>query len=88
MVFWVQYTKMKQTDLEKTKEVIKKLLAEHIGVEPDDINDDDSFIEDLHMNPSELTDFSEKLRQAGFEISGVDFTNLTKVEDLAEELEK
>lgn len=88
--FWVQsIKKMDQpTEQENTKEKVKRLLAEHIGVEPEDINDDDSFIEDLHMNPSELVDFSQKLEEAGFEISRVNFTDLEKVEDLVEALEK
>jgi acyl carrier protein len=76
------------TDQEKIREKVKKLLAEHIGVEPEDINDDDAFIEDLHMNPSELVDFSEKLEIAGFDITKIDFTNLEKMEDLVEALEK
>ncbi len=89
MGFWVQYTKMNHPDeTEKTKELIKKLLAEHIGVEPEDINDDDSFVEDLHMNPSEVADFAEKLEEAGFETGKIDFMALESVEDMALSLEK
>ncbi len=74
------------TDTEKIRELVKKLLAEHIGVEPEDIEDDDFLIDDLHMNPSEIVDFSEKLKEVGLDITRVDLMNLNTVEDLIDAL--
>lgn len=53
---------------------IKELLAEQIGVDPEDLNDEDSFTEDLHMTNADLTDFSQKLEMAGANMSEVDFS--------------
>lgn len=74
------------TDTEKIRELIKKLLAEHIGVEPEDIEDDDFLIDDLHMNPSEIIDFSEKLKEVGFDITRIDLMNVKNVEDIVDAL--
>lgn len=74
------------TETEKIRELIKKLLAEHIGVEPEDIEDDDFLIDDLHMNPSEIIDFSEKLKEVGFDITRIDLMNVKTVEDIVDAL--
>lgn len=69
-----------------TKDTVKKLLAEQIGVEPDDIGEEDFLIEDLHMSPADLTDFVEKLEASGFPTHGLDLTEIETVEDLLEKL--
>lgn len=69
------------------KDKLKKLLAETIGVDPEDINDDDSFSTDLHMSASELSDFVHSLETAGFDTSRVDLTAVESVEDLLEALD-
>jgi acyl carrier protein len=66
------------------KEKITKLLADFLGVEPSDITDDDSLIEDLHMTPSDLSDFSELLAKSGFDTSTLDLTEIETVSDLYE----
>jgi acyl carrier protein len=66
------------------KEKITKLLADFLGVEPSDITDDDSLIEDLHMTPSDLSDFSELLGKSGFDTSTLDLTEIETVSDLYE----
>ena len=63
---------------------IKELLANHIGVEPEDINNDDFFSEDLHMTAADLTDFSQVLEKEGFHTSKIDFTEIETVGDLIE----
>lgn len=80
MEFWVQFTK------KMMKDKLKKLLAETIGVEAEDINDDDSFLGDLHMSASDLSDFVHSLETAGFDTSAVDLTTLETVEDLVDAL--
>ncbi len=79
--FWVQYIKMDKV----TK--IKSLLAEHIGVDADDIKDEDSFSEDLHMGPMELVDFTEALKKIGFDTSAIDFSTIDTVGELLEALQ-
>lgn len=70
----------------KTKKMIKRLLAERLGVEPDDIKDDDSFKEELHMNPIILTDFVQKLTENGYETESLDFSEIDNLIDLYEVL--
>lgn len=72
--------------MDKTNE-IKSLLAEQIGVEADDIKETDSFLEDLHMGPSEIVDFSEALRKIGVDISKIDFADIETVGELLETFE-
>ena len=61
-----------------------KLLAENLGVEAEDIAEDDSFAEDLHMSPDKLSDFVESLSSSGFETSNLALTEIETVGDLAE----
>lgn len=67
-----------------SKEKIRKLLAEHIGVEPEDIDDEDSLIHDLHMSPTDLSDFVETLQKNGFKIIANDLVEIETFEELAE----
>lgn len=82
----VQYLKMKITEADKIISIVKSTLAEHIGVEPEDIEDDDSFVEDLHMNPTDLTDFIAKLEEAGIEVTEPDFSDSETIEEFIENL--
>ena len=72
-----------QTDTEKS---VKSLLAEQIGVELEDIKDDDSLLEDLHMSPSDITDFVHKLAQSDFVVKESDISTATTVGELVETL--
>lgn len=73
-------------EIELTKS-IKEKLANYLGVEPDDINDDDSLTTDLHMKPSDLTDFAETLDGMGIETANLDFTEIDSFSDLLEQLD-
>ena len=68
------------------KNKIKELLASQIGVESDDIDEEDFFTEDLHMTPTDLTDFTNVLEKEGFNTAKVDFTEIETVGDLIEAL--
>ena len=70
----------------KTKEAIIKLLAEELGVEPEDIKEDDSLSLDLHMKPTDLTDFFQKLEDSGFNVAKINLTDIETVEDIIEAL--
>ena len=65
---------------------VKEILAEQIGVEVEDLNDDDAFIEDLHMTNADLTDFGQKLESLGADLSELDFSTIETVEELMETL--
>ncbi len=67
---------------DKQKRLIKRLISERLGVEPDDINDDDSFKEDLHMDPIVLTDFTLNLAKNGFDVEALDFSEIDSLDDL------
>jgi len=65
---------------------IKKLLANQLGVEPDDIENDDSLSEDLHMTAVELADLNHLLEKEGYLLSETDFTELETVGDLIDSI--
>ncbi len=64
------------------KDNVFKLLSDYLGVEPEDISEEDSLYQDLHMRAPDLTDFVEILQSEGFETEGVDLTALETVCDL------
>ena len=69
-----------------TSNKIKGLLAEYIGVETEDINENDELQHDLHMSPSDVTDFLISLEAEGWDISKLDMAEMKSVEDLVETL--
>ncbi|MGD0523148.1 MAG: acyl carrier protein [Candidatus Microgenomates bacterium] len=69
-----------------TEKNIIKLLADHIGVEPEDIKPEDFFFEDLHMSPADLSDFLDSLSNIGIDITKIDLATIETVEDLLETL--
>lgn len=71
-------------DPEKLKHTILSSLAEHLGIEKEDIALDDSFAVDLHMGATELTDFMHLLGTKGVDVEGVDLTDVENVEELLE----
>lgn len=76
----------KSTETLNIEGLVKKLLAQHIGVEPDDIDYADSFMEDLHMSATDLADFMETLKREGIETSSLNLSNLETVNDLIESI--
>lgn len=66
---------------------LRQLLAEYLGVEPEDINESDSFSVNLHMGPTEISDFLESLRERGMDISRLNIEDIDTVEQLNEALE-
>ena len=76
---------MEKTE-EKTKEKIIQLLSEQLGVEPEDISEEDSLSDDLHMGPASLADFAKSLEAEHPEVSGIDLTEVETVGDLIQEI--
>ncbi len=73
-------------DLKNTKNAVRRELANFLGVETEDIEDDVSLTEDLHMKATDLTDFLEVLTRMGMETSNVDLTETETFLDLVETL--
>ena len=71
--------------MDKKSQIIKR-LAEHIGVEPEDIDEDDAFLSDLHMNPTELSDFVHSLTSLDLDVSHLNLAEIETIADLLEAL--
>ena len=72
---------------EETKiSLLKKILAEQIGADVDDIHDDDALREDLHMSSSDLTDLVQALSNGGYNIQKLNLLEIETVADLIENL--
>ncbi len=63
-----------------------EILANQLGIEPDDISIDDSMSDDLHMKPSDIIDYIQRLGEEGAEISDLDLTDIATLGDLYEML--
>ncbi|MGA2910636.1 MAG: hypothetical protein ABSE04_02420 [Candidatus Microgenomates bacterium] len=73
-------------DLEKIKESVRRELANYLGIEPGDVEDDSILREDLHMKATDLTDFMEILTRMNLDASSVDLTETETFLDLVEAL--
>ena len=70
----------------ETLNKIKELLADYIGVGTIDINDTDLLFDDLHMSPTDVTDFIMSLEAEGYDVSKLNLGEIRSVEDLVENL--
>ena len=70
--------------LNKTKNKVLKILSEHLGVEPSDLNETDNFVDDLSMNPTSITDFLVFLSNGGVDTTKIDFSEILTVGELIE----
>ena len=69
----------------KLEDKVKEILANQLGIEIEDISCEDSFTEELHMSPADLTDFVENLSKEGFDTKDIDITqsnNLNEIFDV------
>lgn len=73
-------------DLEKTKESVRRELANYLGIEPEDVEDDSILTEDLHMKATDLTDFMEILTRMNLDTHDIDLTEIETFLDLVEAL--
>ncbi len=76
----------RMTDKKSTETKVKESLAHHLGVEPDDVNLEDSLTTDLHMRPTDISDFLGILEGKNIDTSPIDLTQIETVEDLVEAL--
>jgi acyl carrier protein len=68
----------------KIKSTVKKLLADFLGIDPEDIEEDFSLTEDLHMKATDITDFMDLLNKKNIVTDGVDLTEIETFSDLTE----
>jgi acyl carrier protein len=69
------------------KETITNTLAECLGAESEDIKEEDSLTEDLHMRPTDISDFVNLLEEKGVDTSNLDMPNAQTVSDIINQLE-
>jgi acyl carrier protein len=74
------------TEFANTKQKVKRELADYLGVDMEDIEDETELSTDLHMDAVMLTDFMEILKKAGFDTSQLDFTEIETFLELIEAL--
>jgi len=70
----------------KNKSEVIEILCSILGLEPVDIDGNDSLVDDLHMSPAALTDFLNQLEEKGYEIDKLDMEEIETITDLFEYL--
>jgi hypothetical protein len=73
-------------DINKTKSIVRQELSNFLGVDTEDIEDDSSLTEDLHMKATDLTDFMEILTRMDMETSNIDLSETETFLELVEAL--
>jgi acyl carrier protein len=71
------------TNSETTNKILT-LLAQHLGVEVEDISLDDSFEDDLNMSSIDLSDFAHVLEKEGYEVSPEEIVKFENPGELAD----
>ncbi len=61
---------------------IKKYLSEYLGIDSDDLANDDYLKEDLHMNSVEISDFLHLLKNKGVDLNLSQITEINTVQDI------
>jgi acyl carrier protein len=74
------------SEFANSKQKIKRELADYLGVDMEDIEDETELTTDLHMDAVMLTDFMDILDKAGFDASQLDFTEIDSFIELVEAL--
>lgn len=74
------------SEFANTKQKIKRELADYLGVDMEDIEDESVLATDLHMDAVMLTDFMEILTKAGYDVTQLDFTEIETFLELVEAL--
>jgi acyl carrier protein len=74
------------SEFANSKQKIKRELADYLGVDMEDIEDETELTTDLHMDAVMLTDFMEILVKAGFDVTQLDFMEIDTFIELVEAL--
>ncbi|KKR30697.1 hypothetical protein A2715_01615 [Candidatus Woesebacteria bacterium RIFCSPHIGHO2_01_FULL_39_32] len=73
-------------DNKNNAKIVLELLASHLGVEPDDVSEDDSLTTDLHMRVTDISDFLGSLEEKGIDVDEIDLAEIETVGELIEAL--
>lgn len=68
------------------KQKVKNELANYLGIDLEDIEDESTLTGDLHMKATEITDFIELLTGLGFDSDRVNLADLETFEELCDAL--
>jgi hypothetical protein len=52
--------------------IVKTILSEQTGADVEDIKMEDGLAEEMHLGPSEITDFLSKLEENGIETTNIE----------------
>ncbi len=74
------------TELNNMSVKIKRELSDFLGIDMEDIENETSLREDLHMDPTSLTDYLEILSKANFDTDNLDMTEVETFGDLLDAL--
>jgi acyl carrier protein len=74
------------SDTGATKEKVRQELANYLGAEAEDIEDDSSLTQDLHMKASDLADFMEVLNRMDLDTTNIDLTEIETFQELTDAL--
>lgn len=77
---------MKNEEAKEQKQIIKRILAEQLGIDVSDFENDDSLTHELHMDSAGLTDFFKSLQSQNLDTSKLDITQVDTLEELFEML--
>ena len=61
---------------------VKRLIAQMVGVEVEDVQNSDSLRDDYQMSPVDLTDLAENLYETNVVSKEIDMVEINTVEDL------
>lgn len=74
---------MTNEELEKR---IKGIIADLIGVDPEDVNPEDTFENDLSMSATELTELSQSLQKNDIDVGIEELAEFETVSELIEHI--
>ena len=74
------------SDTGATKEKVRQELANYLGAEAEDIEDDSSLTQDLNMKASDLADFMEVLNRMDLDTTNIDLTEIETFQELTDAL--
>jgi acyl carrier protein len=77
-------TNTKPSKEELTRKKVVQVLSEFLGVDYQEISDDDSFAEDLHMTTSDFAEFIAQLENMDIDTNDLDLHEAETVGSLIE----
>jgi acyl carrier protein len=75
-----------ESQVNKINQLVKAELADFLGVDLEDIEDESSLEIDLHMKASDLADFMDILKRMDMDTTSVSLTEIETFSDLIDAL--